>query len=60
MFRSYTFSFEEVKPEKSVLMEYLQIPDTESYSLVSEIVEKTFFRTGEFKGDHRRIQDTGL
>lgn len=42
MFRSYTFSFEEVRPEIPVLMEYLQIPDSESYALVSEIVEKTF------------------
>ena len=42
MFRSYTFSFEEVRPEIPVLIEYLQIPDSESYALVSEIVEKTF------------------
>ena len=42
MFRSYTFSFEEVRPEIPVLMEYLQIPDSESYVLVAEIVERTF------------------
>lgn len=42
MFRSYTFSFEEVRPEIPVLMEYLQIPDSESYLLVAEIVERTF------------------
>lgn len=46
MFRSYTFSFEEVRPEIPVLMEYLQIPDSESYVLVAEIVERTF---GELK-----------
>jgi len=42
MFRSYTFTFEEVRPEIPVLMEYLQIPDSDSYALVAEIVEKTF------------------
>lgn len=42
MFRSYTFSFEEVRPEIPTLMEYLQIPDSESYALVAEIVERTF------------------
>lgn len=42
MFHSYQFSFEEVRPEKQTLMSYLQIPDPESYSLVSDIVEETF------------------
>ena len=63
MFRSYTFSFEEVRPEKSVLMEYLQIPDAESYSLVSEIVEKTFSglaNSKEIIGGYRILDCKGL
>lgn len=42
MFRSYTFAFEEVRPEIKVLMDYLQIPDLDNYALVKEIVEATF------------------
>ena len=60
MFRSYTFSFEEVRPEIPVLMEYLQIPDSESYALVSEIVEKTFDELKDYERDYRRIPRTGL
>lgn len=42
MFHSYTFTFEEVKPDEKVLMDYLQIPDNTSYPLVAGIVESTF------------------
>lgn len=42
MFRSYKFSFEEVRPEMPLLMECLQIPDEENYAPVSSIVKKTF------------------
>ncbi len=42
MFRSYTFTFDEVRPDEKVLMEYLQIPDNDSYPLVAGIVESTF------------------
>lgn len=42
MFRSYTFTFEEVKPNEQTLMDYLQIPDKDNYALVSGIVESTF------------------
>lgn len=42
MFRSYTFTFDEVRPDEKVLMDYLQIPDNDSYPLVAGIVESTF------------------
>ena len=42
MFRSYTFTFDEVRPDEKVLMDYLQIPDNESYPLVAGIVESIF------------------
>jgi len=42
MFRKYQFQFEEVAPSAEVLMKYLQIEDQESYSLVEDIVKKTF------------------
>lgn len=42
MFRSYTFTFDEVRPDEKVLKDYLQIPDDDSYLLVAEIVESTF------------------
>ena len=38
MFRSYTFTFDEVRPDEKVLMDYLQIPDNDSYPLVAGIV----------------------
>jgi len=42
MFKEYKFSFAEVRPEPSALISYLQLPDMESYSLVRDIVDKTF------------------
>lgn len=68
MFQSYRFSFGEVCPEKRILLDYLQIPDWESFSLVSEIVEKTFTELKESKEiiggyrilDYREVHlDTG-
>lgn len=63
MFRPYTFSFEEVRPESPVLMEYLQIPDSESYALVAEIVEQTFDAlkgTREIIGGYRILDCRGV
>ena len=56
MFRTFTFSFEEVCPDKQVLMGYLQAPTEESYLPVSGIVEKVFSQlrhTKEIIGGYR-------
>lgn len=61
MFRSYTFTFDEVRPDEKVLMDYLQIPDNDSYPLVAGIVESTFAAlkdTREIIGGYR-ILDYG-
>lgn len=61
MFRSYTFTFDEVRPDEKVLMDYLQIPDNDSYPLVVGIVESTFAAlkdTREIIGGYR-ILDYG-
>lgn len=61
MFRSYTFTFDEVRPDEKVLMDYLQIPDDDSYPLVAGIVESTFAAlkdTREIMGGYR-ILDYG-
>lgn len=56
MFRTFTFSFDEVCPDKQVLMGYLQAPTEESYLPVSGIVEKVFSQlrhTKEIIGGYR-------
>ena len=42
IFRSYHFTFEEVRPEVEVLMQFLQLPDAESYLPVKDIVDAIF------------------
>lgn len=42
MFRPYSYTFEEVRPEIGELMNYLQLPDPDSFLPIKELVEDTF------------------
>ena len=42
IFHPYHFTFEEVRPEVEVLMQFLQLPDAESYLPVKDIVDAIF------------------